>query len=91
MSMLIEIWGDYACFTRPEMKTERVSYDMITPSAARGLVEAHQAAGAEYLGYHEENYQMMRCFVEGACADTGWYAPSYMPLGSIPFASSRTV
>ena len=35
----------------------------------------HQAAGAEYLGYHEENYQMMRCFVEGACADTGWYAP----------------
>ena len=40
MSMLIEVWGDYACFTRPEMKTERVSYDMITPSAARGLVEA---------------------------------------------------
>lgn len=35
----------------------------------------HQAMGAEYLGYHEENYQMMRCFVEGACADTGWYAP----------------
>lgn len=33
MSMLIEVWGDYACFTRPEMKTERVSYDMITPSA----------------------------------------------------------
>ena len=27
------------------------------------------------MGYHEENYQMMRCFVEGACADTGWYAP----------------
>ena len=26
MSMLIEVWGDYACFTRPEMKTERVSY-----------------------------------------------------------------
>ena len=40
MSMLIEVWGDYACFTRPEMKTERVSYDMITPSAARGLLEA---------------------------------------------------
>lgn len=40
MSMLIEVWGDYACFTRPEMKTERVSYDMPTPSAARGLVEA---------------------------------------------------
>lgn len=40
MSMLIEVWGDYACFIRPEMKTERVSYDIITPSAARGLVEA---------------------------------------------------
>ena len=40
MSMFIEFWGDYACFSRPEMKTERVSYDVITPSAARGLVEA---------------------------------------------------
>ena len=40
MSMLIEVWGEYACFSRPEMKTERVSYDVITPSAARGLVEA---------------------------------------------------
>ena len=40
MSMLIEVWGDYACFSRPELKTERVSYDMMTPSAARGLVEA---------------------------------------------------
>lgn len=40
MSMLIEVWGDYACFSRPEMKVERVSYDVMTPSAARGLVEA---------------------------------------------------
>ena len=40
MSMLIEVWGDYACFSRPEMKSERVSYDVMTPSAARGLVEA---------------------------------------------------
>lgn len=36
----IECWGRYACFTRPEMKVERVSYDIMTPSAARGLVEA---------------------------------------------------
>ena len=36
----IQVWGDYACFTRPEMKVERVSYDVITPSAARGLLEA---------------------------------------------------
>ena len=36
----VEVWGDYALFTRPEMKVERVSYDVITPSAARGLIEA---------------------------------------------------
>ncbi len=36
----LECWGDYACFTRPEMKVERVSYDVMTPSAARGLIEA---------------------------------------------------
>ncbi|MEX1032779.1 MAG: type I-C CRISPR-associated protein Cas5c [Cellvibrionaceae bacterium] len=34
------IWGERACFTRPEMKIERVSYDVITPSAARGILEA---------------------------------------------------
>ena len=36
----LEVIGDYACFTRPEMKVERVSYDVITPSAARGIFEA---------------------------------------------------
>jgi len=36
----LKVSGDYACFTRPEMKVERVSYDVITPSAARGIVEA---------------------------------------------------
>jgi len=36
----LRIWGDFACFTRPEMKAERVSYDVITPSAARGILEA---------------------------------------------------
>lgn len=36
----LKIWGERACFTRPEMKVERVSYDVITPSAARGLLEA---------------------------------------------------
>lgn len=34
------VWGEYACFTRPEMKVERVSYDVPTPSAMRGLVES---------------------------------------------------
>ncbi|MDY0162542.1 type I-C CRISPR-associated protein Cas5c [Desulfobotulus sp.] len=36
----IRVQGDYGCFTRPEMKAERVSYDAITPSAARGILEA---------------------------------------------------
>ncbi len=36
----LHVWGEFACFTRPEMKVERVSYDVITPSAARGIVEA---------------------------------------------------
>ena len=40
MSVKVEVWGDYACFSRPELKTERMSYDVMTPSAARGLLEA---------------------------------------------------
>lgn len=36
----LRVWGDLACFTRPEMKVERVSYDVMTPSAARGILEA---------------------------------------------------
>lgn len=38
--MKLRVWGEYACFTRPEMKAERVSYDVMTPSAARGILEA---------------------------------------------------
>lgn len=36
----LEVWGDWACFTRPALKVERVSYDVITPSAARAIFEA---------------------------------------------------
>lgn len=36
----LHVSGERACFTRPEMKVERVSYDVITPSAARGILEA---------------------------------------------------
>ena len=36
----VRFWGDYALFSRPEMKVERCSYDVITPSAARGMLEA---------------------------------------------------
>jgi CRISPR-associated protein Cas5d len=40
MPFRLHVWGERACFTRPEMKAERVSYDVITPSAARGMLEA---------------------------------------------------
>jgi CRISPR-associated protein Cas5d len=36
----LRVWGDFACFTRPEMKVERVSYPVITPSVARGILES---------------------------------------------------
>lgn len=36
----VRVWGDFACFTRPEMKVERVSYPVMTPSAGRGILEA---------------------------------------------------
>jgi len=40
MSVRLHVWGERACFTRPEFKVERVSYDVPTPSAARGILEA---------------------------------------------------
>ena len=40
MGVAIKVFGDYACFSRPEFKVERVSYLMVTPSAARGILEA---------------------------------------------------
>ena len=38
--LLVKVWSDYACFTRPEFGAERVSYPVMTPSAARGVLEA---------------------------------------------------
>ncbi|WP_455648914.1 type I-C CRISPR-associated protein Cas5c [Enterocloster citroniae] len=40
LGVRVKVWGDYALFSRPEMKVERCSYDIITPSAARGILEA---------------------------------------------------
>ena len=40
LAIRMEVWGAYALFSRPEMKVERCSYDVITPSAARGILEA---------------------------------------------------
>jgi CRISPR-associated protein Cas5d len=39
-AVVLKVWGDYACFTRPENKVERLSYDVMTPAAARGVLEA---------------------------------------------------
>ena len=40
MPIKVEVWGDYACFTNQAFKTERVSYEVMTPSAARGLLDS---------------------------------------------------
>lgn len=40
MDVLVKVWGPYACFTRPEFSTERKSYEIITPSAARNILQA---------------------------------------------------
>ena len=56
MNFYVEVWGDYALFSRPEMKVERVSYDVITPSAARGILEA--------VYWHPKiRYNVLRIFV----------------------------
>jgi CRISPR-associated protein Cas5d len=47
----LEVWGDLACFTRPEMKVERFSYPIITPSAARGIFDAIYWEGIREKGY----------------------------------------
>lgn len=40
MAIQVEVWGDYASWNRPELKVERLSYDVMTPSAARGILES---------------------------------------------------
>src|SRR3954467_11700001 len=47
-SQVLEVWGDFACFSRPELKVERFSYPVITPSAARGIFDAVYAKPAEF-------------------------------------------
>lgn len=52
------VWGEHACFTRPEMKVERVSYDVITPSAARGILEAIHWKPA--IRWHIDRIQVLK-------------------------------
>ena len=48
--MRLHVWGAHACFTRPEFKAERVSYDVLTPSAARGILDAiHWKTGLRWI------------------------------------------
>lgn len=45
---LVEVWGDFACFSRPETKVERLSYPVMTPSAARGVLDAIYVKPVEF-------------------------------------------
>lgn len=54
----LRVWGEYACFTRPEMKTERVSYDVLTPSAARAILEAIHWKPA--ISWHVDKIHVMK-------------------------------
>ncbi len=45
---IVEVWGDFACFSRPETKVERFSYPVMTPSAARGMLDAIYAKPVEF-------------------------------------------
>ena len=47
-NQILEVWGEFACFTRPELKVERFSYPVITPSAARGIFDAVYCKPAEF-------------------------------------------
>lgn len=47
-TQILKVWGEFACFTRPELKVERFSYPVITPSAARGIFDAIYCKPAEF-------------------------------------------
>ncbi|MES2200514.1 MAG: type I-C CRISPR-associated protein Cas5c [Chlamydiota bacterium] len=57
MKHRLKVWGDFACFTRPEMKVERASYDIITPSAARAVFEA--ILWNPFMKWHIEMIQVL--------------------------------
>ncbi|MCB1911124.1 MAG: CRISPR-associated protein Cas5 [Rhodocyclaceae bacterium] len=60
----LEVSGDFACFTRPEMKVERVSYDLITPSAARAVFESILWKPA--IRWHVRRIEVPRSFADYA-------------------------
>ncbi|MGI5854526.1 MAG: type I-C CRISPR-associated protein Cas5c [Bacillota bacterium] len=56
---VIEVWGDLACFTRPEMKVERFSYPVMTPSAARGILDAIYCKPIEF-GWRIDRIEILK-------------------------------
>lgn len=59
MKFQVDVWGDLACFTRPETKVERFSYPVMTPSAARGLLDSIYCKYTEF-GWRIECIEVMR-------------------------------
>jgi len=57
---ILEVWGDLACFTRPELKVERFSYPVITPSAARGIYDAIYCKPNKNISQAEFRWQVTR-------------------------------
>ncbi len=57
---VLEVWGDFACFTRPELKVERFSYPLITPSAARGIYDAIYCKPSRDGTHSEFRWQVTR-------------------------------
>lgn len=57
---VIEVWGDFACFTRPELKVERFSYPVITPSASRGIFDAIYCKPNKYPSQAEFRWQITK-------------------------------
>ncbi len=58
-SIVLEVWGGLACFTRPEMKVERFSYPVMTPSAARGILDAIYCKPVEF-GWRVDRIEILR-------------------------------
>lgn len=64
------VWGELACFTRPEMKVERYSYPLITPSAARGIFDAIYFKRQYGFYWQIEKIEMLTHLDTSPCEET---------------------
>ena len=86
MPTRFRVWGDYALFTRPEMKTERVSFDIITPSAARGICEeglCRQFAGGQEVPFDYSTFCSYFC----PSSPTGTFHPENQDVTMVATAT----